>query len=170
MNHRWKISLHESGHAVAASRMLAIRAVAVLLPGDGGCCSGNEGPATGLNDAVVAQAGPSAECLASRHAPPDDISADMSIVPAMKINPGAVARLTAEARQAVPDAAFVANWCTLQHPTEPIRWRRRYELVQQVTREFISKHELEIIDTARRLFRRGIAVCEPPELPAEQES
>lgn len=157
---RWRVALHEAGHAVAALALTPRRTVrAVLLAGGGGLTFA--GDAGGLLGALVSAAGPAAERLAALHpAPPlpswRDGGDEPLAAPVVDGARGLACRRLLERGDV--DGDLVTAWCTRGGAGRAPDWRRwREELVRLrwAARRFVREHANEILAAAARLYVEG---------------
>lgn len=160
---RWTLSLHEAGHAVAASVLTGTRAIATLH-------GGTDGAAWPLEDmsatdrAIMTAVGPLAEALACRYSAPA-AAADVSgrtpppALPTVESIAGAemANELGREISRALPDPVALARFCIAGIEHHPERWAQRHAWVQSLARRLIRDHEKHIVEAARVLYLRGVA-------------
>ncbi|MDX9911443.1 MAG: hypothetical protein RBS39_06400 [Phycisphaerales bacterium] len=159
---RWTLSLHEAGHAVAASVLTGTRAIATLHDGGGGA-------AWPLDDmsptdrAIMTAVGPLAEALAHRHPAPgisrhavDDTPSPA--LPTIETIAGVemATDLRREMSRVVPDHVALARFCVAGIENQPERWAQRHAWIQSLAKRLISTHEKSIVKTARVLYLRGV--------------
>jgi hypothetical protein len=157
---RWRISLHEGGHAVAGRRLLGQTARAVVYDDNcGAAYTGSGGVEAQLfEDALTIAAGPAAEALAADVAPPSLPSA-----PPLEATYGEGAKFIKEdMRRSLRDPVIIARWCIAGVEGEPDRWANRFFWLQREAAIFVAMHRRAIVQAATDLFAHGIVT-----LPAE---
>lgn len=159
---RWTLSLHEAGHAVAASVLTGTRAIATLHSGTGGAAWLLE-DMSATDRAIMTAVGPLAEALADRHSEPAGVT-DIAgrtpppALPTVETIAGAemANELGREASRALPDPVALARFCIAGIEHQPERWAQRHAWVQSLARRLIRDHEKHIVDAARVLYLRGV--------------
>lgn len=157
---RWRLCLHEAGHAVAGRVLLSNTARAVVF--DDGCGAAYMGDdrtgADGFERVLAIAAGPAAESLADRYTPPESAPA-----PALEATcPELAAELKRDLGQWPTDEQRIARWCIAWIEDQPERWVNRFHWIHHEARLFVAAHEGQIVQTAAVLYGRGIVT-----LPAE---
>jgi len=154
---RWRASLHEAGHLVAACHLLDDKtASAVVLDAGGLAYIDVADPLRTFDQAVAVAAGQAAASLAGNHAPPTERPEPVPLVlPHLPANESDYAAIAADLRAGEPDAERVARWCTRGCPADPGRWARRYTWVHYTADCLVRDYVAEIIEHARRLFLTG---------------
>jgi hypothetical protein len=157
---RWRVSLHEAGHAVAGRHLLRRTARAVVFDDPCGLADlGGEGavPAS-FAEALATAAGPAAEVLAEHHAPPESpLAVPLEVTYAEEVKP-----LREKVSRCMPDHIAVARWCIGGIEKQPDRWAKRYNWVHREARILVARHRQEIVEPARRLFERGLVTLFAP--------
>lgn len=159
---RWKVSLHEAAHAVAAAVLTRNRVVATLHQSGGGAAWPLD-EMTPTDHAIMTAAGPLAEALADHYAAPEIALSAASSVPQSSLptlETIATAETAAELRtiavRAVPDHVVLARFCIAGIEHQPNRWAQRHAWVQSLSRRLIREHEKHIVEAARVLYLRGV--------------
>lgn len=151
---RWRVCMHEAGHAVAGRAALkrAVRAV-VYDDNVGAAYLGiaDASPRT-FEEALAVAAGPAAEALADKYVPPQ-VPPPVALEAAY---PELAKPLIAQLRQSPSDAVAIARWCIRGVEKQPERWANRYNWIHREARIFVARHQQEIVDIATGLFTRGI--------------
>ena len=156
---RWRVCLHEAGHAVAARRLLHCTAKAMIYEdGFGAAYYGNGCIPKTFDDVLAIAAGPAAESLFEQFAPPTFAPAP----PVQVTYPEAGSELRAQLRESVPDAKAIARWCIAGIEKQPERWVNRYYWIGREASLLVVRYAQEIVETATGLFAHGIIT-----LPAE---
>ena len=151
---RWRVCLHEAGHAVAGRRLLRQTARAVVFDDGSGMADhgGNGDAPTSFKEALAVAAGPAAKALADHHVPPKQpLSVPLEITHAEQIK-----HLRHRLRECLPDHVALARWCIGGIEEQPDRWTKRYNWIQREARIFVARHQQEIVRAAAALFVRGI--------------
>jgi hypothetical protein len=162
MNQRWRISLHEAGHAIYGQlKMGDTSGHAVVLENlSGAYAFENEIPIVTFDRAILAACGPAAEELAGQFEPPKE-----SPKPKKAVCPGpsevsAFKEIQKSIRgtvtQGFSDDEIVAKWCVLGCPSSPERWVRRHRIVTETAKMFVSFHAEQILCVARELYLTGV--------------
>lgn len=159
---RWTLSLHEAGHAVAASVLTGTRAIATLHNGTGGAAWPLE-DMSATDRAIMTAVGPLAEALAGRYSAPAvaaDVDSRMTptALPTVETIAGAemANELGREISRALPDPVALARFCIAGIEHQPERWAQRHAWVQSLARRLIRDREKQIVDAARVLYLRGV--------------
>jgi hypothetical protein len=160
---RWTVAIHEAGHAVAGFVLTGTRVVATLHSDGGGAAWPREElPPT--DRAIMTAAGPIAESLAERHAPPEveppsgsQTSSSPQALPTLEsvATPETAADLRVAIARAIPDHVLLARWCIAGVEDEPERWARRHAWIQRLATRLVGEHEKHIVEVARVLYLRG---------------
>lgn len=161
---RWTVAIHEAGHAVAGVVLSGGRVVMTLHEDGGGAAWPLEDlPPTDF--AIMTAAGPLAEPLAARHAPPEipvPVSGNEPSVrqplPTMESSttPDAVADIRRNLARSPPDHVAVARWCIAGVKDQPERWAQRHAWLQTLAARLVRDHEQQIVEAARVLYQRGV--------------
>ncbi|HOI54183.1 MAG TPA: hypothetical protein PLP01_02935 [Phycisphaerae bacterium] len=157
---RWRLCLHEAGHAVAGRVLLGNTARAVVFDdGCGAAYMGNDRTGTdGFERVLAIAAGPAAESLADRYTPPESAPA-----PALEATyPELAAELKRDLGQWPSDEQRIARWCIAWIEDQPERWVNRFHWIHHEARLLVAAHEGQIVQTAAVLYGRGIVT-----LPAD---
>ena len=163
-SNRWRIALHESGHAVACLA-LGGRCTGVVLLDDG-----SEGIAEicellGDRDAFAVAAGPAAESLVDQFTVPD-VAITLAVVsldnfeslPIFESSPYLATQMarTAGTRSAhISDARRLALWAITGREDLPERWAGLVEHAHQVAAEIVRHNAAAIVRIAEQLFVSG---------------
>lgn len=153
---RWRVCLHEAGHAVAG-RLVLKRGVRAVVYDDnvGGAYVDVSIPRT-FEEALVIAAGPAAESLVEKYPAPE-----VPPPPALKTTyRKTTAPLMADLRQSPSDAAAIARWCIGGVEGQPERWSSRFYWIHREADLFVTRHQGEIVDAATGLYQRGIVTLE----------
>ena len=158
---RWRTCLHEAGHAVAG-QALSTRPVKAAVYDDnlGAAYLDFSGVPRTFEEALAVAAGPAAEELAELHAPPQ---ATPPVALAVAY-PERTGPLMAQLRESLSDTVAIARWCIGGIENQPDRWAKRPCWIHREARFFVSQHQHEIVEVAKRLFGTGLAT-----LPVESE-
>jgi len=156
---RWRISLHEGGHAIAGRRLLKQTARAVVYDDNcGAAYVGNGVEARSFEESLTIAAGPAAEALAVDVAPPA-----VPPAPPLEVTYGEKAAfIKNDIRESLPDPVVIARWCIAGIEKEPDRWAKRFYWLRCEAEMFVAAHKQAIVRAATDLFTRGIIT-----LPAE---
>ena len=189
---RWKVSLHEVGHAVAAIRLLGFESVrAFVFDHQQGAAYFDLGEELNSEEEAVAiAAGKAGELLAQTHpvpmlasrsallssvaSPPSPTASPSPSPPSPPVPvpltiayPESVAPLLKQAKESPTDDVRLARWSIRYVESRPQRWMKNYYGVCRRAEAFVREHELEIVEAATRLFERGIVTV--PVEPAERK-
>ena len=151
---RWRVCIHEAGHAVAGHQLLKCTARAVVY-NDGVGVADIDVDTTNVRtyeEALAVAAGAAAEFLAEEYAPPQVASS----APLETLYPEQAVTLKAQIRKYPPDAVAIARWCIRGIEKEPDRWARRFYWIHREARIFVARHHQEIVEVATGLFAKGI--------------
>lgn len=158
---RWMLSLHEAGHAVAASVLTGTQAIATLHDG----AAGAAWPLKDLSPtdrAIMTAVGPLAEALAHRHSEPEIVRHATGDTPPRAlptVETIASIEMATELRvrsRAIPDHLVLARFCIAGIEHQPERWAQRHAWIQSLAKRLISSHEKSIVEVARVLYLRGV--------------
>lgn len=159
---RWTLSLHEAGHAVAASVLSGTQAIATLHDGAAGAAWPLE-DLSPTNRAIMTAVGPLAEALAHRHSEPEIVrhatgDTPSRALPTVETIAGVevATELRRDRARALPDHVVLARFCIAGIEHQPERWAQRHAWIQSLARRLISSHEKSIVETARVLYLRGV--------------
>tara|TARA_R110002049_G_scaffold47902_1_gene138362 strand:- start:53790 stop:54344 length:555 start_codon:yes stop_codon:yes gene_type:complete len=160
-DHRWLVSCHEAGHAIAALE-LGGETNGVILTGNGGGMALSD-DLHGDREAFVVAAGPAAEYLAEHHdapdAPittPDQVAA--TDIPADSHRDFATVCMFADLptpRSSMPDDVRIARWAIAGRESDPDCWAERVDFAKYVAAKIINANTDRIVAVARQLFVRG---------------
>ena len=155
---RWRVCLHEAGHAVAGRVMLK-RTVRAVVYGDNVGAAyldiADAIPAT-FGESLAIAAGPAAEALADSHPPPDaPLLVPLEVTYAEQVIPP-----REHLRECLPDHIAVARWCIGGIEKQPDRWAKRYNWIHREAQIFVARHRQEIVDVAMVLYVRGITMLQ----------
>lgn len=159
---RWALSLHEAGHAVAASVLTGTQAIATLHDG----AAGAAWPLADLSPtdrAIMTAVGPLAEALAHRHSEPEIVRHATDDTPPRAVPTvetiATIEMATALRRdrsRAIPDHVVLARFCIAGIERQPERWSQRHAWIQSLAKRLIRTHEKSIVEAARALYLRGV--------------
>lgn len=152
---RWRIRLHEAGHAVAGYRLANQKVLAVVFDSNHGAAypDGYEGHVVTVEDAIFIAAGQAAESLAHSYPEPRVEPA----APLATTYPEVAAVLMNQIRaESVSDAVILAQWAIRHVEDRPHRWARNYYLLVNKAEAFVREHQQEIVEVAAGLYARGI--------------
>jgi len=159
---RWTLSLHEAGHAVAASVLTGTQAIATLHDGAAGAAWPLE-DLSPTDRAIMTAVGPLAEALAHRHSQPETVRHVAGDTPPRAlptVETIASVEMATELRRdrsrAIPDHVVLARFCITGVEHQPERWAQRHAWIQSLAKRLISSHEKSIVNTARVLYLRGV--------------
>lgn len=152
---RWRICLHEAGHAVAMRHNADQKVTAVVFDRHYGAAyqDGREDHVGTVEDALVTAAGKAAEMLVTSCPPPH-----FAPPPSLKAtHPEVVEMLLGDIKAtAVSDAVKLARWSIRHVEDRPHRWARNYYLLMERADAFVREHQYEIVEIATGLYARGI--------------
>jgi hypothetical protein len=151
---RWRVCIHEAGHAVAGRQLLkcTVRTV-VFDDGIGAADIGIDTTALRtFEEALAVAAGPAAEFLAEKCAPPQVPPS----APLETLYPERALPLKAQLQKAPSDAVAIARWCIRGIEKEPDRWANRFHWIHREARIFVARHHQEIVEVATDLFTERI--------------
>lgn len=159
---RWRICLHEAGHAVAGRVLLGQSTKAIVFDDTYGVAYvGNQEVISTNEEALTIAAGKAAEALIGTCPPPGFAPAPPL---ATTYRESATALLEEIKTTAVSDAVKLAHWSILYCENRPHRWARNYYHLMDRADEFVKEHKEEIVKVATGLFAQGIVT-----LPAKPE-
>ena len=163
---RWKVCLHEAGHAVAGKVLFKHSTKAIVFDDDCGAayCDYDGTRPRSFEGALTTAAGDAAHALADLHSQPQ-----VPPAPAMVVAyPEEATPLRAQLlKECVPDAVALARWCIGGIETQPDRWANRLHWIRREARLFVARHQQEIVQVATGLFAQGIVTV--PAEPAKEE-
>lgn len=150
---RWRLAVHEAGHAVAVVHLLGVPSTAAIAgeKHNGVTFYKATAGAAAFREAVVAAVGACAGRLAAKHRRPG--------VPEISTS-GLADALSDEALPGTDDEDYLRAWCC----TDPLNWRRireRLLTVRWAARCFVREHADEIVEVAKRLWTDGVVTLEP---------
>ena len=163
INARWRVCLHEAGHAAAGRHFFKRTTRAVVFSNASGVADTGGGGAdvpTSFKGALVTAAGRAAERLVTAYPPPQVALP----VPLEVAYPEPAAHLMADIPILMTDGVAVARWCIEGRETQPDVWAKRHDWVRDAAEDFVAEHQQEIVEAAMGLFARGILT-----LPAQAE-
>jgi hypothetical protein len=159
-NDRWRIAIHESGHAVAC---LALNGECngLMLHMDGGMAFIEN--LFQDRHAYMVAAGPLSERLATEYEAP---SCEVVSLDEVAENPPTegdktfaqwttVANISGINRGSDSDDRSLALWAIGGRESEPDTWARRVEFACMVAGEIVEKNQAAILRIGRSLFQRG---------------
>jgi hypothetical protein len=159
---RWTLSLHEAGHAVAASVLTGTQAIATLHDGAAGAAWPLEDMSP-TERAIMTAVGPLAEALAHRYPAPESVQRVTDDTPPRSlptVETIATVEMATELRRdrsrAMPDHVVLARFCIAGIEHQPERWAQRHAWIHSLAKRLISSHEKSIVETARVLYLRGV--------------
>lgn len=159
---RWMLSLHEAGHAVAASVLTGTQAIATLHDGAAGAAWPLK-DLSATDRAIMTAVGPLAEALAHRYPAPEIVRTVTGDTPPRAlptVETIASVEMATELRRgrsrAIPDHVVLARFCIAGVEHHPERWAQRHAWIQSLARRLISSHEKSIVEAARVLYLRGV--------------
>ncbi len=156
---RWKTAIHEGGHAVAGAILNGGCELtgAVVLEAGGLAFIDAPDPLGSFEQALAVAAGPAAEALSERYAPPRSRPRPSAVVSGdAPSRQSCHAALTADLRAAVTDAVRLARWCCESCPDEPERWVSRRYWVQREAEILVRRNAGRIVRAAEILYRSGV--------------
>jgi len=151
---RWRTSVHEAGHLIAAWRYYRNKDARAVLHGDdsGTAIVGGEDD---LLAAIVSMAGPIAAAELSDSPPPSE---PVRTTPEALQRSGRVqameVAIEAHTGEATPDDRQRAVAWATKHPA-PSAWAERFHVVCDEARQFVMIHREEILEAARHLYLTG---------------
>lgn len=160
---RWITAIHEAGHAVAGFVLTRTRVVMTLHEDGGAAWPLQDMPPT--DRAIMTAAGPLAEALAARHAPPEVpltvAAASPSMPPSLPTieslgTSETAAELKSDLARSPSDHVAIARWCIEGIETQPERWAQRHAWLQTLAARLVRDHEQQIVEAARVLYLRGV--------------
>jgi hypothetical protein len=162
MNERWRVCLHEAGHAQYGLVKLGDKTgyAVVLSDSDGVYTPGIDAVPGSFDEAACRACGRAAESLIDCYGPPECVP---MLKPAVMPGPSDVSAF-AEIKKNVcdtraagfGDSEVVARWCVLGCASEPERWIRRHRVITRTAEYFVRCHAAEILGIARQLYADGI--------------
>ena len=162
---RWRICLHEAGHAVAAHQLINQKVTAVVFDCNYGVAYQDVGKdhIDTTEDALVVAAGKAAMTLSSAYPPPHFAPTTLLEFAYPEVASVLLGDIKATA---VSDAVKLAQWAIRHVEDRPNRWARNYYRLMDQAESFIQDHQLEIVEVATGLFARGIITL--PAAPAKE--
>tara|TARA_R110002049_G_scaffold72490_7_gene187569 strand:- start:154450 stop:154998 length:549 start_codon:yes stop_codon:yes gene_type:complete len=160
-SHRWRVAIHEAGHAIAALELGGETNGVILTAQSSGLAlvDGLHGDC----DAFMSAAGTAAEYLADQHTAPDEpittpqqIAADD--IPADSHRDFATACSFADLptpRSSIPDDVRIARWAIAGRESDPDCWAGRVDFAKYVAEKIINANVDRIVAVASQLFIRG---------------
>lgn len=168
---RWMLSLHEAGHAVAASILTGRQAIATLHDGAAGAAWPLE-DLSPTDRAIMTAVGPLSEALAHRYPAPESVRhvaghTPPRALPTVETIAGVemATKLRREMSRVVPDHVALARFCVAGIERQPERWAQRHAWIQSLAKRLIRSHEKSIVEAARVLYLRGVV-----SLPLEERN
>lgn len=158
---RWRVCLHEAGHAVACRHALGRPAAAVVVEGVCGLTYAkfHRGP-TGITFAValMVACGKAAEALTDRVDPPTEAP---ELRPAVLPEAGELSGHDAFVEDfdtGQPDAEILGRWAWSGGVGAQAHADRRLARLCNEAAYFVNEHREEILTVARALYARGIYI------------
>ncbi|MBK9118004.1 MAG: hypothetical protein IPM18_00125 [Phycisphaerales bacterium] len=153
MSERWRIAVHEAGHAVAAYRLGAWPGlVAITGPSTGLAVSAMDGP--GWAVAVVAAAGPAAERFAAEYAAPRREPLPAARTADVATRQVAMVRAAFPPESLVDDGATIGAWAAAAR--DGAGRLSRLCAVHAAARLLVMLHAAQVLAVARAVFARGV--------------
>ena len=158
---RWRISLHESAHAVAAEVLLKAEGISAILLEKGGMTYYKRAlplmPFPTFDEILQTATGGAAEMLAEVYDPPVPSPrcrprSSQNSTPEMKAKYAEAAR---DQKTTESDAEKIAKYCILADFSDPDRWRSRYVRIHYEASFFVRNNAQAILKVARELFLTG---------------
>ena len=151
---RWRVCIHEAGHAVAGHQLLKCTARTVVF--DNGVGAADIGVDTTdlrtFEEVLAVAAGPAAEFLAEKCALPDV----PPFAPLETLYPTNAIPLKAQLQKSPSDAVSIARWCIRGIEQQPDRWANRFHWIHREARILVARHQQEIVELATDLFAKGL--------------
>jgi len=156
---RWRISLHEAGHAVAARRLLNDNHILALLkPGGGGVALCGNGGCDSVEDAIMLNCGGAAESLRFCFAPPELTETELSA----RTEARATGARLAEKNEQRNDEEE-SDWDKIRAWFKTLLPGEQDALDEQIdagTLNFVRLHADEIVEVAWRIFCDGYTILD----------
>jgi hypothetical protein len=161
---RWKIALHESGHAVSAIVRGGRCDGVALLDDDSGLCQ--TGELLGNRDAYCIAAGPAAERLAEEYPAPDctppesrtltvDEIEQLPLFDTARLVACQMAKTADTRRKFSSDDRLLAEWAISGNESDPESWAGRVAYAHEMAAEIVRHNAATIARIAEQLFVRG---------------
>ncbi|MDZ4686691.1 MAG: M50 family metallopeptidase [Planctomycetaceae bacterium] len=160
---RWKTSVHEAGHAVAAV-VMGGRCAGLVLVDDGGLAQNYE--LLGAREAYAIAAGPAAERLVEQHPAPTTSPAKSKVLTVDEIEALSVfgtapflacqlGRAADNRRHFDSDERTLALWAITGREDTPGSWATMLEHANRVAAEIIARNSTAVVRIAAALFVAG---------------